>query len=85
MRSVTEAEAGLRGCRWNYSLPGSRLYRPSELTSWRIDDRFHIDMLVCGGRSTSTFLFYSDPMLVTSASASAPAAADEPMYKEGDL
>ena len=61
------------------------MYRPSELTSWRVDDRFHIDMLVCGGKSTMTFLFYSDPKLVASAVTQGPAAADRPVYEESDL
>ena len=61
---LSEAEATKLGCRWNYSLPGSRHYRPSERTTWNIDDRMRIDMLVCGGASKLTFVFYGDPLLV---------------------
>ncbi len=61
---IAEAEASKMGCRWNYSLPGSRNYRPTERTTWNIDDRLRIDMIECGGASTSTFVFYSDPLLM---------------------
>ena len=91
LRPISEGDASERGCLWNFSIPGSRFYRPSELTSWRVDDRFHIDLLVCGGKSTMTFLFYSDPVLVASVGTSAREAArqrglpDRPRYEEGDL
>ena len=87
VQQITEAEARQRGCLWNFSIPHSRFWRPSEWISWRVDDRFHIDMLVCGGRSTTTLLFYSDPALVASASTGAgdAAAQDRPRYQEGDL
>lgn len=85
MQPIAESDATARGCRFNYSLPGSRYYRPSEHTSWRIDDRFHIDLLKCGGRSNLTFLFYSDPVLVLTASASQPTPEDTPGYVETDL
>lgn len=83
MRPIPEPEARLRGCLYNYSLPGSRYYRPSEWTSWRIDDRFHIDLIVCGGRSKTTLLFYSDPVLADSADQRAPQA--RPRHRESDL
>lgn len=84
-RTVTEDEAGARGCSFNYTLPASRFHRPSELKSWRVDDRFHIDMLVCGGRSKTTFLFYRDPLLVASADTGQGPAAEAMTYREGDL
>jgi hypothetical protein len=87
VQAISESDARERGCRFNGSIPGSRFYRPSEWTTWRVDDRFHIDMLTCGGRSKTTLLFYSDPVLVTSAS-EAP-AREEPQYgprfRESDL
>jgi hypothetical protein len=82
---ISEAEAKQRGCLWNSSLPGSRHYRPSEWQSWRVDDRFHIDLLVCGGRSTMTFLFYSDPALVASVSEAEKPLPDRPRYRDTDL
>lgn len=65
---ISEREAAKLGCRFNFSLPGSRHYNPSERRSWYIDDRFRIDMLVCGGKSNSTFVRYSDPLLTAAAS-----------------
>ena len=53
-----------RGCRWNWSLPGSRNYVPSERTTWEINERFRIDMIVCGGKSRNTFVFFADPTLI---------------------
>jgi hypothetical protein len=85
VQPISETDATERGCLFNFSLPGSRYYRPSQLTSWRVDDRFHIDLLECGGRSTMTFLFYSDPVLVANASAMQSAAPDTPGYAETDL
>ncbi len=82
-QTISEANAKELGCMWNFSLPGSRFYRPSELKSWRVDDRFHIDMIVCGGRSTMTLLYYSDPLLVANASQMAPKST--PLYEESDL
>jgi len=82
---IAESDATARGCRFNYSLPGSRYYRPSELTSWRVDDRFHIDLLKCGGRSLMTLLFYSDPVLVVTAGQRQSAAEDGYRYQESDL
>lgn len=64
---VSEREAAELGCRFNFSLPGSRNYRPSERRSWYIDDRFRIDVLACGGQSNSTFVRYSDPLLAAAA------------------
>lgn len=61
--SISEQEASELGCTWNFSLPGSRFYRPSERTTWQIDDRLRIDLLTCGGSSTRTFVFYGDPVL----------------------
>ena len=86
-RTISEADARERGCLFNYSLPGSRFYRPSEWHTWRVDDRFHIDLIVCGGRSTTTLLYYRDPALIASAGAVARAHAlpGRPGYKEGDL
>ncbi len=60
---ITEDEAEEKGCRWNRSLPGSRFYRPSTRTTWDVNSRFRIEMIVCGGKSLSTFVFYSDPIL----------------------
>lgn len=60
---ITEDEAHDMGCRWNRSLPGSRNYRPSTRRTWDVDARFRIEMVVCGGKSLSTFVFYSDPIL----------------------
>lgn len=84
-QTVSEQEAKERGCLFNKSLPGSRFYRPSEWTSWRIDDRFHVDMLECGGRSTMTFLFYSDPVLLVTAARTAESASGETGFRESDL
>ncbi|HEX5788627.1 MAG TPA: serine protease [Woeseiaceae bacterium] len=64
---ISEQDAEAAGCRWNYSLPGSRHYRPSRLETWAVDDRLRIDLLVCGGKSESTFVTFSDPVLVQSA------------------
>ena len=85
--TISEADARDRGCMFNSSLPGSRYYRPSELQSLRIDDRFHIDLIVCGGRSTTTLLYYRDPALIASAGAVTRVSAlpGRPAYKEGDL
>jgi len=87
VQQISEANASLLGCTWNFSLPGSPHYRPSEWKSWRIDDRFHIDLLACGGRSKLTLLYYSDPVLVANASTSTPdvAPSDRPRYEESDL
>ena len=85
VRPITEAEAKARGCLFNFSIPGSRFHRPSEWTSWRISDRFHVDMVVCGGTSTMTFLYYSDPELLTSAQESRSAPPDEYRTEATDL
>ena len=85
VQPISESAATNRGCRFNFSLPGSRYYRPSELTSWRVDDRFHIDLLQCGGRSKMTLLFYSDPVLVASASVTEAPDDDRPGYRDSDL
>lgn len=61
---ISEQEASNRGCRWNFSLPGSRKYRPSERTTWNVDERFQVDMIVCGGKSKQTFVYYGDPVLI---------------------
>jgi hypothetical protein len=88
-QTITESDAAQRGCQWNFSLPGSRFYRPSERKSWRVDDRFHVDMIVCGGRSTTTFLHYSDPVLTANASSSQAVAdtgsANSSTFQESDL
>lgn len=60
---ISEARASELGCRWNFSLPGSRHYRPSERTSWNIDERLQIDLITCGGTSNMTFVYYGDPVL----------------------
>lgn len=60
---ISEGEASRLGCRWNFSLPGSRYYRPTNRTTWSIDDRLRIDMIMCGGTSNMTFVFYGDPAL----------------------
>ena len=84
-RPISEVAAKQYGCLFNYSLPGSRFYRPSEWTSWRIDDRFHVDLLECGGKSTLTFLFYSDPALLATAGERKSAPQDPRGFKESDL
>ncbi len=61
---IAEEEATKLGCLWNFSLPGSRGYRPSKRTTWNLDDRLRIDMIMCGGASKLTFLFYGDPLLI---------------------
>ncbi len=83
-RTISESDASARGCMWNYSLPASRMYRPSEWMSWRVDDRFHIDLIVCGGRSTTTFIYYSDPVLVAGAS-TYEAPPELSGFRESDL
>ena len=87
VQRISEVDASQRGCTWNFSLPGSRHFRASEWKTWRIDDRFHIDLLECGGRSKLTLLYYSDPVLVASASTSTSdgAPSDRPRYEESDL
>ena len=87
VQPISEAEASRRGCTWNFSIPGSRNFRASERTSWRIDDRFHIDLLECGGRSKLTLLYYSDPVLVANASAGSGKSLppDRPRFQESDL
>jgi len=60
---ITEMEARKLGCLFNFSLPGSRFYRPSKRTTWNVDERLRIDMLICGGTSKTTFVFYGDPTL----------------------
>ncbi len=87
VQPISEADASQRGCVWNYSLPGSPHFRPSKWKSWRIDDRFHIDLLECGGRSKWTLLYYSDPVLVASASTSTREGPpqDRPRSEESDL
>jgi hypothetical protein len=61
---IAEEEATKLGCLWNFSLTGSRSYRPSKRTTWNIDDQLRIDMIMCGGTSKLTFLFYGDPLLI---------------------
>ncbi len=60
---ISEVEARELGCFFNFSLPGSRFYRPSQRITWNADERLRIDMLICGGTSTTTFVFYGDPTL----------------------
>ena len=60
---ISEGKASELGCRFNFSLPGSRSYRPSQRTTWYADERLRIDMLICGGTSKATLVFYSDPTL----------------------
>ena len=60
---ISEMEARKLGCLFNFSLPGSRFYRPSKRTTWNVDERLRIDMLICGGTSKTTFVFYGDPTL----------------------
>ncbi len=60
---ISETEAREMGCFFNYSLPGSRFYRPSQRTTWDVDERLRIDLLICGGRSTKSFVFFDDPVL----------------------
>ncbi len=60
---ISEMEARKLGCLFNFSLPGSRFYRPSKRTTWDVDERLRIDMLICGGTSKTTFVFYGDPTL----------------------
>ncbi len=64
---ISEDEAEQAGCRWNYSLPGSRHYRPSRLQSWKTTDRLHVDLLECGGKSESTIVSFVDPVLLQTA------------------
>ncbi len=64
---ISEDVAEAAGCRWNYSLPGSRHYRPSRLESWTTTDRLQVDLLVCGGKSESTIVSFVDPVLLQTA------------------
>ena len=64
LNPIAEEDATKLGCLWNFSLPGSRGYRPSERTTWNKDDRLRIDMIMCGGTSKTTFVFYGDPLLI---------------------
>ena len=60
---ISDADARQSGCRFSSSLAGSRFYRPSRRTTWEVDERLRIEMLVCGGRSEMTFVFFNDPTL----------------------
>jgi S1-C subfamily serine protease len=64
---ITEESAEQAGCRWNFSLPGSRHYRPSRLESWTTSDRLQVDLLVCGGKSDSAIVSFADPVLLQTA------------------
>lgn len=68
---IADAEARQLGCRFSSSLNGSRFYRPSQRTTWNVDDRMRVDMLVCGGQSTRMFIFFGDPMLADTINRSA--------------
>lgn len=63
LNPIAEVEASKMGCLWNFSLPGSRFYRPSSWTVWQVDGSLRIELLICGGNSKSTFVFYTDPSL----------------------
>ena len=60
---ISEWDARELGCLFNFSLPGSRFYNPSQRTTWNIDNGLRIDLLICGGTSKKTFVFYDDPSL----------------------
>ena len=60
---ISEGKAKELGCRFNFSLPGSRFYRPSQRTTWYAGERLRIDMMICGGTSKATFVIYGDPTL----------------------
>ncbi len=60
---ISEWDAREMGCLFNFSLPGSRFYNPSQRTTWNVDNGLRIDMLICGGTSKKTFVFYDDPSL----------------------
>ena len=61
---ISEYEAREMGCRFNFSMPGSRYYNPSQRTLWNGDDGLHIELLICGGTSYKTFVFIDDPSLL---------------------
>ncbi len=65
---ISESEATELGCLFNFSLPGSRFYRPSTRTTWIVDERLRIDLLVCGGKSNRAFVLFGDPVLARAAS-----------------
>jgi hypothetical protein len=61
---ISEYEARDMGCRFNFSLPGSRFYNPSHRTLWNGDDGLRVELLICGGTSYKTFVFIDDPSLL---------------------
>lgn len=61
---ISEYEARDMGCRFNFSLPGSRFYNPSQRTLWNGDDGVRVELLVCGGTSHKTFVFMDDTALL---------------------
>ena len=61
---ISEYEARDMGCRFNFSLPGSRFYNPSQRTLWNGDDGLRVELLVCGGTSYKTFVFIDDTSLL---------------------
>ncbi|MGI9204966.1 MAG: S1C family serine protease [Woeseiaceae bacterium] len=61
---ISEYEARDLGCRFNFSLPGSRFYNPSQRTLWNGDDGVRVELLVCGGTSHKTFVFMDDTALL---------------------
>lgn len=63
LEPISEYEARDMGCRFNFSLPASRFYNPTQRTLWDIDDGLRIELLVCGGKSYKTFVFFDDPSL----------------------
>jgi len=61
---ISEYEARDMGCRFNFSLAGSRFYNPSQRTLWNGDDGVRVELLICGGKSYKTFVFVDDTALL---------------------
>ena len=70
---INEYEAREKGCKFNFSLPGSRFYRPSQRTTWDVADRLQVELLICGGKSRTAFVFFADPTLADTVERTEPA------------
>lgn len=60
---ISEWDARDLGCRFNYTLAGSSFHNPSQRTLWTGDNGLSIELLICGGSSNKTFVFFDDTTL----------------------